>query len=47
MNVEFQRAKQYVLDSLSKSGGLPLPSRFSGTSTNDYGSRVNISRIFL
>jgi hypothetical protein len=23
-----ERAKQYILDSLSKSGGLPLPSRF-------------------
>jgi hypothetical protein len=46
----FKRAKQYILDSLSKSGGLPLPSRFganptSSTSFNDYGSRVNISKV--
>lgn len=43
----FKRAKQYVLDSLSKSGNLSAPNRFnanSSTSTNssfnDYGSRV-------
>jgi len=48
----FKRAKQYILDSLAKSGGLPLPSRFGTSSTstpsfNDYGSRVNSFQIFL
>ncbi|CAF3795929.1 unnamed protein product [Rotaria sp. Silwood1] len=40
-----ERAKQYILDSLAKSGGLPVPNRFHTNSTNttsfnDYGSRA-------
>ncbi|CAF1451631.1 unnamed protein product [Adineta steineri] len=39
-----ERAKQYILDSLAKSGGIPLPNRSSTNSTNstftDYGSRA-------
>jgi len=45
----FQRAKQYVLESLLKTGGIPNSGNRLGTnqnnptSFNDYGSRVNIS----
>ncbi|CAF3047916.1 unnamed protein product [Rotaria socialis] len=40
-----ERAKQYILDSLAKSGGIPMPNRFNSnssntTSFNDYGSRT-------
>lgn len=43
---KLERAKQYILDSLAKSGNLPVPNRFSTNSTsttsfNDYGSRTS------